>query len=110
MGLPWAEAVYQLRDLLVGLEDEEFWDGIPKGERAKLAALSEEKQEQAKKQWSVEGWQGYPCRAIPGPTGPIFKPTAENLSHAYRIIMRLAARRGLSWRTKRISSLQVNPE
>jgi hypothetical protein len=110
-GLPWAEAVYQLRDLLVGIEDDEFWDGIPATERSRLPKLTEEEAERARQRWAEEGWLGYPCRAIRGPSGqPVFRPTADNLSHAYRIIMRLAARRGLSWRTKRISKLPGPPD
>lgn len=106
LGQPWAEAVYQLRDLLVGMEDDEFWDGIPKDERAKLAKAPPHVADQIRDRYAVEGWLGYPCRAVRGPGGqPIYLPTADNLSHAYRIIMRLAARRGLSWRTKNVSKL-----
>lgn len=108
MGLPWAEAVFQLRDLLVGLEDEEFWDGIPDSRRKAMQKMTEAEAEKERQLWAVEGWNGYPCRAVPGPQGrPIFKPTPENLSHAYQIVMRLAARRSLTWRTKRVSSLQI---
>lgn len=119
VGLPWAEAVYQLRDLLVGIEDEEFWDGIPPEERAKLAKLPPLEQEQVAKRFAAEGWSGYPCRAVQvaveQPDGSTkwvthYTPTPENLSHAYRIVMRLAARRGLSWRTRRVSRLSPKVE
>lgn len=105
MGLPWAEAVFQLRDLLVGIEDDEFWDGIPQPIRASLPKLTKKKQEETRQKWSVEGWNGYPCRAYPSPHGPIYRPTAEQLSHAYQIVMRLANRKGLTWKKRRISGL-----
>lgn len=106
MGLPWAEAVFQLRDLLVGIEDDEFWDGIPKKVRDALPKMTKAKAAEAQAEWAPNGWDGITFRAVPGPGGrPLYRPTADELSHAYRIIMRLASRKGLTWRTKRISGL-----
>lgn len=106
VGQPWAEAVFELRDLIVGIEDEEFWDGIPAEVRAGLPKQPKPKQEAEREKWAPGGWAAFPCRAIPGPGGrPIYLPTSEELSHARRIVLRLAARRGLTWKTKRISSL-----
>ena len=106
-GQDWSEAVYQLRDMVVGLEDDEFWDGIPKDVRKELKKMDERKREEAVKQWAVEGWNGYPVRAFRGPSGvPVYMPTSENLSCAYRIVMRLLSRQGIAWRTRRISKLE----
>lgn len=106
-GQEWAEAVYQLRDMVVGLEDEEFWDGIPKSERHRVKKLPEKEREKEEKKWSVEGWNGYPVRAFKGPGGvPVYMPTSENLSCALRIVMRLLARQGIAWRTRRVSTLK----
>lgn len=117
-GQEWAEAVYQLRDMVVGLEDEEFWDGIPDRERSAVLKLTARQQERERAKWSVEGWNGYPVRAFPmtGPNGqpvrdadgkivPVYMPTSENLSCALRIVMRLLSRQGIAWRTRRVSKL-----
>lgn len=106
-GQEWAEAVYQLRDMVVGLEDEEFWDGIPKHERARVKLLPERERVKEERRFAVEGWNGYPVRAFRGPSGePVYVPTSENLSCALRIIMRLLARQGMAWRTRRVSKLE----
>ncbi len=107
-GQEWSEAVYQLRDMVVGLEDQEFWDGIPREERPRIKKLKDKEREAEEKKFSVEGWNGYPVRAFRGPGGqPIFMPTSENLSCALRIVMRLLARQGIAWRTRRVSKLEV---
>jgi hypothetical protein len=113
-GKPWAEAVYQLRDMLVGFEDDEFWDGVPPHLRGQLAALPEEQQERLRAQWAPEGWHGYHVRAIPvrdatGRIVPVYRPTAENLSHAYRILRRLMDRCGFVRKTRRVSRLTPRP-
>lgn len=106
-GQEWAEAVYQLRDMVVGLEDDEFWDGIPDAERKDIQKLPYLKREKVKQEYAVEGWNGYPVRAFRGPGGvPVYMPTSENLSCALRIVMRLLSRKGIAWRTRRISKLQ----
>ena len=110
IGSPWAEAVYELRDLLVGLEDREFWDGIPEDEREKIQNLPLEKREIENLKFSPEGWLTHKVRAFParGPGGtvvPVYRPTSENLSQELRIVRRLANRRGITWRTKRVSRL-----
>lgn len=107
-GQPWDEAVYQLRDMVVGLEDEEFWDGIPEDVRKSLKKETDEwKRQEITKACAVEGWNGYPVRAFRSPSGqPIYMPTPENLSCAYRIVMRLLSRKGIAWRTRRISKLE----
>ncbi len=107
MGNDWSEAVYQLRDMVVGLEDDEFWDGLPKEVRSTLKKLPKIEQAKVQKQWAVEGWNGYPVRAFRGPGGQaVYMPTSENLSCALRIIMRLLSRQGIAWRTRRISKLE----
>lgn len=123
-GLEWAEAVYQLRDMVVGLEDDQFWDGMPEAIRKKVKELEHPSKDEVKnlskedlykmkkraksfrEEWSKHGWEGYPIRAYPGPDGePIYMPTNENLSTALRIIMQLLSRQGIIWRTKRVSYL-----
>lgn len=105
-GQEWAEAVYQLRDMVVGLEDEEFWDGIPPHVRGELKKMSRKVRSKEEEKWAVEGWNGYPVRAFRGPGGvPVYMPTSENLSCALRIVMRLLSRQGIAWRTRRVSKL-----
>lgn len=132
LGQPWGEAVFELRDLLHGLEDEEFWDGLPPTTRTHLEGLQgrlealrhpdapralDDAEEAAARRlgaeieairahWSPHGWNGMPVRAFPGPGGrPVWRPTPEDLSNALRIIRRLANRCGITWRKKRATSL-----
>lgn len=99
-GLPWAEAVFQLRDMVVGLEDEEFWTGIPEDARDRLPQAEEER-EQVVEELGRNGWESMPMRAIEAPDGrTVYRPTKAQLSRALRIIMRLLARKGILWRTK----------
>lgn len=106
-GLPWAEAVYQLRDMVVGLEDEEFWDGIPQ-------PLRDDTTDELREKYARYGWDGVPCRAFEGPGGePMYRPTPEDLSEQLRIIMRLLYRRGITWkrlRTSRLGSLDEDAD
>lgn len=106
IGHPWSEAVFMLRDMIVGLEDDEFWDGIPAHARGKWTKAEGGEKATIAKQWAPEGWTGVPFRAYRLPDGGVvFRPTSENLSSALRIIMRLLARRGIAWRTRRRSDL-----
>lgn len=110
IGQPWAEAVYELRDMLVGLEDEEFWDGIPPHVRKDLEAKSEDEREAIKETYSEHGWSTHRIRAFPirnaaGEVVPVYRPTPENLSTALRIVRRLATRVGITWKRKRVSRL-----
>jgi hypothetical protein len=93
--------------MVVGLEDEEFWDGIPREHRARIKKLPQKERELEEARWALEGWNGYPVRAVRGPGGQaIFLPTSENLSCALRIVMRLLTRQGMMWRMRRISKLE----
>ncbi len=106
-GQEWAEAVYQLRDMVVGLEDDEFWDGIPPHVRSEMNKMPKKQWERTQQEWAVEGWNGYPVRAFRGPGGvPVYMPTSDNLSCALRIVMRLLSRSGIAWRTRRVSKLK----
>ena len=112
-GQEWSEAVYQLRDMIVGLEDDEFWDGIPEHVRnsKEFRSLTGKALEREKAKWAVEGWNGYPVRAFKqktpdGTIVPVYMPTSENLSCALRIIMRVLSRAGIVWRTRRVSTLK----
>lgn len=106
MGHPWGEAVYQLRDMIVGLEDDEFFDGIPEGVREDMKKMTKKQREKVLDKYKEQGWDGYPIRAYKASSGRIvYKPTSENLSAALRIVMRLLARQNIVWRSKRVSKL-----
>lgn len=105
MGHPWAEALYQLRDELVGLEDAEFWDGVPPKVRESLKGLDENARRKAVEPYRDLGWNTCPVRAIRGPRGPIFRPTAEDLSRQLRILMRLLDRHKMLRKSRRESTV-----
>lgn len=106
-GYEWGEAVFHLRDMLHGLEDEEFWDGIPDKVRARLEAIQdpeekEEAYEMARERFAEYGWERLPMRAVQARDGRVvFKPTAEDLSRALRVVNRLVVRLGLVIEEKR---------
>lgn len=131
---PWAEPVFQMRDMLHGLEDQEFYDGLPPKAReevetiedrlATLEAIAEDtdvgpsheqlaeirrlelRVEAIRARYAPEGWLGMPMRAFRGPGGkPIYRPTPDDLSRALRIILRLADRQRITWKRKRRTSL-----
>lgn len=105
-GEPWDEAVQNLRDLVIGLEDDQFDDGIPDHVRKNLSTLTPAEQRAERERWAPHGWNGVPIRAYRRPDGTIrWAPTAQDLSNQYRIIMALLDRRGISWRRKRVSYL-----
>lgn len=99
-GLPWAEAVFQLRDMVVGLEDHEFWTGIP----PRLYEEHEndsDKLTQLREAYVEYGWDGVSFRAIETSDGRfVYDPTPSDLSKALRIIMRLLARKGILWKKR----------
>lgn len=118
LGHPWGSAVETLRDLAVGLEDEEFWDGLPPGIRGKVKALEKDpdnrkaihEAKRLREAYEHRGWNGVPIRAIPGPRGePQWRPTAANLSDQLQIVLRLLDRHGLRWKTHRQSPLPPVP-
>jgi hypothetical protein len=109
-GQPWAEAVFQLRDMLVGFEDDEFWDGLPGPVRKGLSDQTDDDKAETLTEWASEGWLNFPCRAIRGRGGePVYRPTPEDLSHAYRILRRLMDRSGFIRKTRRTSRLTARP-
>jgi len=106
MGHPWSEAVYQMRDMVVGLEDEQFWDGVPANARAKIMLLDDpEVQEEALAEFAEQGWSTHSVRAYNGPRGPIFRPSAVDLSKELRIILGLLDRKGMIRQTRRSSTM-----
>lgn len=105
LGHPWSEAVYQLRDMVVGLEDPQFWDGVPPKERERIEGLDPDLRDDELEKWKEEGWATHSVRAFRGPRGPSFRPTAEELSRELRIIMRLLDRRGMIRKTRKSSTL-----
>lgn len=105
-GYPWAEAVFTLRDLVVGLEDQEFWDGLPDQARSKVRALAEsghqEKVQEIREAYARYGWSTCPIRAYELDDGTVvYRPSPEDLSALLRIILRLLARRGVNWKRKK---------
>lgn len=108
MGHPWGEAVQQMRDMIVGLEDEQFWDGIPPKAREQIASMDPDAQERAKRPFLEDGWSTHSVRAYRSPRGPSFRPTAVELSNELRIIMRLLDRRGMIRKMRTSSTLPVD--
>lgn len=109
-GLDWAEAVYELRDQLEGLEDEEFWDGIPPKVREDTEDLTPAERKAIREQYAERGWlthsvTAYQKKLPDGTTMDIYQPTAAELSRELRIIRALATRQGIMWRQKRKSWL-----
>lgn len=113
MGLPWGPSVDYLRTVLVGLEDPEFWDGMPPRIRKQVQEL--EKSEDAsdrrqarrqRKQFLPRGWNGLQIRAVPGPDGrPRYRPTPDDLDAMLMVLLRLLARRKMTWKTRELSPL-----
>lgn len=113
VGSPWSEAVQQLRDMLVGLEDEQFWDGLPQDQRQHVADLEEKglrrEAHRIRAKYESQGWLGVPVRAVRGAGNrAIWRPTPENLSDQLRILMALLNRNGLLWKTRKTTRI-VNP-
>lgn len=106
MGHPWSEALYQLRDMMVGFEDAQFWDGVPPGQRKQIDALDDlEAQKRLRRPFKEEGWATHSVRAFPTARGPVFRPTAEELSRQLRMVMRLLDRQGMIKKTRKESRL-----
>lgn len=106
LGHPWSESLYQLRDMIVGFEDEQFWDGVPPNERARIKALADpDAQKKAAQPFSEAGWATHSVRAFRTPRGPVFRPTAEELSRGLRMIMHLLDRQGMIKKTRRESRI-----
>ncbi len=112
-GLPWAEAVFALRDDVVGQEDQEFFDGLPAKKRVEVKKLEDAGKQGAadtiREKYASLGWDGLVFRAKRGRTGPKYRPTHAQLSRAYRIILRLLDRQGLLWNTHPNSKLNRRP-
>lgn len=99
-GLAWGEAVLHLRDMVVGLEDEEFYDGIPDEVRAQVQD-GQVSIEQARERYAEYGWQSCSVRAYETEDGGVvLDPSPSDLSKLYRIIQRLLARKGLVYKRK----------
>lgn len=110
IGKPYGEAVLGLLDLLSGLEDEEFYDGIPSPVRKRLKDMPPEELAITKARYRPRGWDGLRIRGRMGFGGIIaYRPTPDDLAAIYRLTLGLAARMGLSWRQKRVSSLEAVP-
>lgn len=108
-GLPWAEAVYELRDQLEGLEDAEFWDGIPEAIRQSFESMTDHEQKEARKRFAERGWATHTVsayrRVVNGVVVPVYRPSAAELSRELRIIRALATRQGIIWNRRRKSWL-----
>lgn len=100
-GYPWGEAVLHLRDMVVGLEDEEFYDGIPDSERSKIQ-VGELGLAETREAYADYGWDTFSVRAYEATNGEyVLDPSPSDLSQAYRIIQRLLARKGLVYKRKK---------
>jgi hypothetical protein len=102
IGEEWDEPMFHLRDLIVGLEDSEFWDGIPAQVRGKLTDAQKE-------EYAQRGWDGLKIQIHTDPkTGSeILCPTPAELSLMFRLVMGLMARRGMSWRRQSIDVIPM---
>lgn len=105
LGRPWAEALYQFRDMVVPIEDEQFRDGVPPKERERIKGLPEAQQKKELERWAEDGWDTHRCPARPGPWGPVFKPTPQVQSAQLRMIMRLLERQKMLRSTRSASRL-----
>lgn len=98
IGQDWAEPVAHLRDLVVGLEDDEFWTGVP--EKVKKEDLSGEEL----KAYEERGWNGIRIRMKVRKVWKVEvrepNPTPQELSLMLRVLMALLARQGMTWRRK----------
>lgn len=103
-GGDWSEALYQLRDLLVGREDAQFFDGIPPEDRERIKAMDDPKQQRkAREAFREMGWDTHVVPWVQGPRGPIFRPTPQDLSHELRLLMGLMNRQKMLQRTQHTS-------
>lgn len=107
-GEEWKEPVFHLRDILIGLEDEEFWDGIPMNLRNKRNDIKPEDLQRYKDR----SWTDVPCtmRVIKDDQGrkhEYLDPTPMELSRMLQILMALLARRGMTWRRKNVDEIQM---
>lgn len=108
IGQDWKEPVFHLRDILVGLEDEEFWNGIPMNLQSKKDKLKEEDL----KEYKERSWTDVPCtmRSIKDDQGNVqeyLDPSAIELSKMLQILMALLARRGMTWRRRNVDEISM---
>lgn len=107
VGEDWKEPVFHLRDLIVGLEDDEFWDGIPMNLRKKQDKISE----QDMKEYVDRGWRSIKVRMRirleNGKEIESLDPLPEELSKMLRIILALLARRNMTWRRRNVDEIPL---
>lgn len=105
IGEDWKEPVFHLRDLIVGLEDEEFWDGTPMNIRNKTLSDDE------KKEYADRGWRTIKVRMrikkVDGQVIESLDPLPEELSKMLRIILALLARRNMTWRRRNVDEIPL---
>lgn len=90
-----------LRDLIVGLEDEEFRTGVPD-----LARASASQEEIAL--YEERGWDTMMMRRKTLEDGrSVLDPTPSELSDALQVIMGRLARANLTWRMKSSSKIPL---
>lgn len=108
IGEAWDEPVFHLRDICVGLEDEEFWDGIPKQVRERKNPPITDVE---KKAYNDRGWETMEVRMRVMKIGKhemrFLDPTASELSLMLRILMALLARRGMTWKRRTIDEIPM---
>lgn len=107
VGEEWKEPVFHLRDLIVGLEDEEFWDGIPMNLRKKQDKISPTDLQE----YTDRGWRSIKVRMRirleQGKEIESLDPLPEELSKMLRIILALLARRNMTWRRRNVDEIPL---
>lgn len=106
IGEEWKEPVFHLRDLIVGLEDEEFWNGIPMNLQEKKDFSDEEKLV-----YEDRGWNTIKIRSqlimVNGREVESYDPLPQELSKMLRIILALLARRNMTWRRRNVDEIPL---
>lgn len=90
-GLDFSEAVLMLRDLLVGVEDDEFFDGVPATVRGT---------EGAREAYAERGWDTMVVTASSSGGRAVLTPSNAELGVMLRCLTALMARRGLTFRSQ----------
>ncbi len=105
IGEDWKEPVFHLRDLIVGLEDDEFWNGTPMHLRDKTIPQEHEAE------YKDRGWKSINVRmrkrVVDGIEIEYLDPLPQELSKMLRIILALLARRNMTWRRRNVDEIPL---
>lgn len=108
LGKDWKEPLFHLRDILIGLEDNEFFNGIPMNLQDKQDKIKAEHLET----YRARSWDAIPVRmrSAKDEAGNIeewLDPTPIELSKMLQILMALLARRNMTWRRKNVDEINM---